>query len=352
MKRTLIVLLAALAVLAAILLKMNSNEKNLQKDSPVLDSTSKSGVTGLRVITKADTSDLQKKDSRWVVGKDGFPVDTAKINKVLGNLFRVQDRELVSNSAARLGEYGLDSVQAKHVKISAGTGKPLAEFVIGKVSGADYNSTYWKWEAKPEVYRTLGNFGYEIATKDDEWKTRKLFTATAKDVKTVETAWKDSTGAMYSYKLEAVTDSTWKMLAPQDSGRVKNALVSEMASRFAEMSIDEFVAANDTNVAKVKLDSPTVDLKIGLKDGTKLELKTGKVLSGFAYVQHPERKDLIKLSGWRLDAFMKKPFELLDAPPAPPADSSHPTAASAGLKTVPMPAPDKTKPAKPVAKKP
>ena len=323
MKRTLIVLAAALALLAAILLKQRSNEKTLQKDAPVLDRTFKANVTALHVAKKPDTSSLEKKDGKWVVAKDGFNVDTSKINKVLTNIFSLQNKELVSTSAARLGEYGLDSVEAKHVSIKDASGKSLADVVIGKTSGADYSSTYWKWESKPEVYRTPGNFTWEIATKDDDWKDRKLFSATAKDVKSVETTWKDSTGAVYTYKLEAVTDTTWKMVAPQDSNRIKNAAATEMATRFVEMSIDDFVAATDTNLAKVKVDSPAVWVKVSLKNGTVHEIKGSKTLTGYSYTQHPSRKDLIKLSSWRFDAFKKKPFELLEAPPAPKADSAN-----------------------------
>jgi hypothetical protein len=36
---------------------------------------------------------------------------------------------------------------------------------------------------------------------------------------------------------------------------------------------------------------------------------------------------LIKLSSWRFDSFKKKPFELLDAPAAPKADSAGANAA-------------------------
>lgn len=322
MKRTLIVLVAALAVLGALLLKKRSNEKSLSQDAPALDSALKAGVTSFRVVKKPDTSALEKKDGKWVVAKDGFAVDTAKFNKVLSHIFGLQSKELVSTSSARLSEYGLDSAEAKHVSVKDASGKPIAEVVIGKTSGADYSSSYWKWEGKPEVYRTPGNFTWEIATKDDEWKNRKLFTATAKDVKSVEAVWKDSLGAAFSYRLEAVTDSTWKMTAPQDSNRVKNQAVQEMASRFAEMSIDEFVAAADTNLPKVKLDTPAVWIKVGLKDGTFHELKSSKALGGYAYTQHPARQDLIKLSPWRYDPFKKKPFELLDEPAAPKTDSA------------------------------
>ena len=105
------------------------------------------------------------------------------------------------------------------------------------------------------------------------------------------------------------------MVAPQDSSRIKKSLVSEMASRFVDMSIDEFVAEKDTNLTKVKIDSPAVDVKVTLKSGTLIEFKASKTLAGYAYTKHPTRQELIKLSAWRFDAFKKKPFELLDAPP-------------------------------------
>lgn len=352
MKRTLIVLLAALAMLAAILFKKNRNETSMRADAPVLDSARKSEVAYLRTAKKPDTATLGLKDGKWVVAKDGFSVDTAKIKKVLGHIFSLQDREKVSNSPDRLKEYGLDSAEAKHVSVQDGSGKSMAEVVIGKTSGTDFSSTYWKWADKPEVYRTPGNFTWEIAVKEDEWKDRKLFAATIKDIRSIETIWTDSTGAAFSYKLEATSDSTWKMLAPQDSNRVKTPLATEMAGRFADMSIDEFVSPTDSNVAQVKPDSPAVWIKVTLKSGAVTEIKAGKVLGGFAYAPHPVRKELVKLAGWRFDAFKKKPFELLDAPPVAKADSAVAKPALSGTDIKIEPAPAGNPPAKAPAKQP
>jgi hypothetical protein len=355
MKRTLIVLVAALAVLGLILMKKNSTEKSMRKDHFVLDSAWKANVNSFVVFKKPDTTRLEKKDGKWVTAGNGFPVDTAKIGKGLGYVFKLQDKELVSRSPERLGEYGLDSGEAKHVSVKEPSGKS-AQVVIGKTSGADYSSTYWKWEGKPEVYRSPGNFSWDIGTKPDDWKQRKLFAAAPKDVKFIEVTWKDTLGTAYSYKLEAVTDSTWKMLAPQDSNRVKNALANEMASRFAEMSVDEFLDPKDTNLAKAKLDSPVVSLKVGLKNGSNHEIQASKTVAGYAYAKYPARTDTVKLSSWRFDSFKKKPFELLDAPPAPTPDSAK---APTGKAAVPNnggiqiePATPAAAPAKPAAAKP
>jgi hypothetical protein len=316
MKRTLIVLLAALALLVAVLLKNKSNEKAMQRDVPALDSARKADVKSIQVIKKPDTSSLEMKDGKWVIAKDGFPVDTGKVNRVLKYLFAVQTKEKVSTNKDRNAEYGLDTTEAKHVTLKDGSGKAIADLVVGKTSGADYSSTYWKWESGADVYRTPGNFAWEIGTKEDEWKDRKLFSFGAKDLKFIEADWKDSTGAPYHYKLEATTDSTWKMLEPQDSNRVVKALTGDMASRMVDMSIDDFVTPKDTNLAKVNVDSPMVSIKATLKDGKTREIKATKVLDGYAYSRHPDRSDVIKISSWRLDTFKKKPFQLLEAPPA------------------------------------
>ena len=347
MKRTLIVLVAALAALGLILMKKKSTEKSMRTDHFVLDSVWKADVNTVTVAKKPDTAGLEKKDGKWVVAKDGFPVDTARIGKVLGYLFKLQDKELVSKSKERLAEYGLDSAEAKHVAFKEPGGKS-AQVVLGKTSGADYSSTYWKWEGKDEIYRSPGNFSWDVPVKNDDWKEKKLFAMTAKDLKFIDVTWKDTTGKSYSFKLEALTDSTWKMLQPQDSNRVKNASAIEMASRLADMSVDEFPSPKDTNLAKVKLDSPTVSVKLGLKNGSTHEVQATKALDGYIYAKHPARPDIIKLSSWRFDAFKKMPFDLLEAPPAPKPDSAKSTgSASPGPASMPTPA---AAPAKPAAK--
>ena len=330
MKKTLIVLVAALAVLGIILFKRGSDRKAMQEDVPALDSTQKAQVKTLFIYKKPDTTVLERKDGAWVVKHDAFPVDTGKINRAMGHIFSLQAKEKVSQSAARVAEYGLDTVEAKHVRVLDEAGKAIAEVVIGKTSGADYSSTYWKWEGKPEVYRTPGNFAYELGVKEEEWKERKLFTFMAKDIKFLEGSWKDTTGAAFAYKLEATSDSTWKMLQPMDSNRVVKQLATDAAARFSEMGIDEFVAAADTNVAKAQNDSARIWAKVTLKNGKTFELSAGKAYDNFYYVKHPTRTEIVKLSTWRFDSFKKKPFELLEAPPAPKDTTAAATAAPAG----------------------
>jgi hypothetical protein len=320
MKKTLLALAVAVLLLAIVMLKNRSNDNSLRADAFVFDTTKKNDISSLWVTDKKDTATLEKSGGKWITARDSFPVDTAKVNKNLSYVLSLQDKEVVSRSAARLAEYGLDTPQAKHL-VWHGPGDKVSKVVIGKTSGADYSSTYWKWEESPEVYRTPGNFSWEITAKNSDWKDRGLFKAEAKDIRSVQVDWRDTADVLFHYKLEVVNDTTVKMVEPE-SMLVKKNLAQDILGRFSQLSIDDFVAANDTGVSKARLDTPMVDLKFSLKDGKSYELKAGRNVSGILYVQHPFRKDIVKLAIWRFDPFRKKPFELdtkfIAPPPADP----------------------------------
>lgn len=327
MKRTLIVLLGAVLILALILLKKNHDEKKSDGDSFAIDSILKTTVTNIKVIKNNDSVDLQKKDALWRVSKGNFPVDTARLTKVFTGIFGLQSKEVVSRNPERYSEYGLDSIEAKKVIFQKESGENIAEVFIGKTSGSDYSSTYWRWAAKPEVYRSPGNFSSEIVTKANEWKQRKILALNQSDLKTIEVNWHDSLGSLVHFKLSATSDTSWKMLEPQDSNRVKNMVASEIARSITDLTIDQFVEANDTNLSALKLDSPWVFVKITTKSGVNNEIKfsrdfgghmdehsSSKVMLGaMNYVQHPTEKEIVQVANWRVKALQKRPFELLDA---------------------------------------
>jgi hypothetical protein len=231
----------------------------------------------------------------------------------------MQGKERVSTGdSSRLGEYGLDSAQIRHVEWRA-DGKTV-RISLGKTSGTDYSSTYWRWADKPDVYRTPGNFNWELGGRLTEWKDRSLFKIEAKDLRSVEVAWRDSVNNAFHYTLEMANDSTLKLVKP-DSALVKKESFTEITNRGFEFQIDDFVAAEDTNLAKVKLDTPMTALKFNLKNGKSHELKTSRTFDGMVYAEHPERRDTVKIGSWRFDMYRVRPFELAapDTASAPPA---------------------------------
>jgi Domain of unknown function (DUF4340) len=315
MKKSLLALIAAIVVLGGVLF-LNKRKETVQGQQHfVFDTTAYSQMATLSVAKEADTSQLEVVDGQWVVSKDKWPVDTSRLNRVLKQLYQFQDGEVVSRNPERASEYGLDSAAGKKVSWKDKSGKVVATVVVGKTSGADYSSTYWKYVDKPEVYRTSGNFSWDIYPKDDDWRNRKFFTFAKSEIQFVDVTWKDSLGASYQYRLEAVNDSTWKLVAPAP-GAAKRDLSTEIANRLVEMQVDDFVTAKDTNKTKIALDSPMVVAKVELRSGKFFEIKAGKSFDYFAYVLFPGRSDTVKVSNWRFEPFKKKPFEMVDLIPA------------------------------------
>jgi hypothetical protein len=250
-----------------------------------------------------------KRGGKWVVAADSFPVDTAKIKKGLSCLLRLQNKEIVSSNPSRLAEYGLDSAQAKHVEWLGAGGKKI-RIELGKVSGTDFGSMYWKWEDRPVVYRTPGSFNYDIASRSSDWKDHSLFTVDARDVKSIEVNWRDSAGQSFHYKLEAVNDTLVRMMEP-DTALVKKSEALDLLAQAGHFAVDDFVAPGDTNVAKARLDAPMVAVRIDLRSGKSHEIKGGKTFNGMVYTLHPLLNKVVKVASWRFQRFEKRPYELM-----------------------------------------
>ena len=67
MKKTFIVLLAALVLLAVILIKKRSGEKTMRSDAMVFDSIRIVDVVSASVTKRPDSSAFTKKDGPWVI---------------------------------------------------------------------------------------------------------------------------------------------------------------------------------------------------------------------------------------------------------------------------------------------
>jgi hypothetical protein len=172
LKKTLWVLSAALLLLIAVLGTHAIRERLRDGADFVFDNDRIPEIVSLRVIYLRDTVDMVRKGPRWVMARDDSPVDTLRMANALRHLMGIRSDHKVSESGdeARLVEFGLNAAEAKRVEWKLASGEKQS-VLLGKTSGTDYNSTYWKWEDKPGVYSTPGNFTYEIGSVAIEWKT-------------------------------------------------------------------------------------------------------------------------------------------------------------------------------------
>lgn len=312
MKKSLLALAAAIVLLGLILFMNKRQAAASGKGQYAFDTAQYTQMGSMTIAQGADTAKLEVKNGEWVVAKDGWLADTTRVNKVIKALYGLQNQDIVSRNPERASEYGLDSTAGKKVWWSDKSGKEVAAIVVGKTSASDFSSTYWQFLGKPEVFSTPGNFSWEVMARDTEWKQRRFFPgAVLKDLQFVEVTWRDSLGVPYSYRLEAVNDSTWRMLSPAPNP-VKRQMAQDIYNKVIEFQVDDFMAATDTNKSKIALDSPMVVIKAEFKGGKTSEMKVGKTLDSYSYGLHPHRADTVKMGSWRFDPLKKKPFELIE----------------------------------------
>ena len=163
----------ALLLLVLTLIGMKAGGRGGTLSNPegfVFDTTRVADVVWLRVIYQHDTAELTQRNGRWEI-RSGEPADAERVQRALRGLLGIRDRGKVSESgdAARLDEFGIGPADAKQVDWRLASGEAF-RVLLGKTAGTDLNSTYWKWDDKPGVYSTPGDFTFDLASREAEWK--------------------------------------------------------------------------------------------------------------------------------------------------------------------------------------
>jgi hypothetical protein len=161
----------ALVLLALVLGLRKFGDRALNREGFVFDTSDVAEVVYLRVVYQGDTAELDRKQGEWVTIREGVKANPARVERALRGLLGIRSQEKVSESPdeARLAEFGIGAADAKQVDWTLASGKK-ARVLLGKTSGNDLNSTYWKWEDEAAVYSTPGDFTFDLASREQEWK--------------------------------------------------------------------------------------------------------------------------------------------------------------------------------------
>jgi G:T/U-mismatch repair DNA glycosylase len=175
MRQALWALGVSVTLLIALLVVRTFQGQQDQESGSLFDTTEAVLVVRFEVATAQENIVLEKQAGMWVVSPEGIPVDSARVGQALRPVLRVVKGRQVSTTLeeARLREFGLDSVNAKHVKWTLASGE-TRHVILGNTSSADFNSTYWKHPDQPGVYLTPGNFTHDIPSSLNAWLEIRL----------------------------------------------------------------------------------------------------------------------------------------------------------------------------------
>jgi hypothetical protein len=171
MKKAFWLLLGAVVALGFALVAVKVSDSMANREGFVFDTTQVADVVRLRVVYQGDTAQLEKREGGWFLTPGGEPANGERVQRALRGLLGIRSRDKVSESSdqARLEEFGIGSAEAKQVDWTLSSGEK-SRVLLGKTSGTDFNSTYWKWPDKPGVYSTPGDFTFDLASQAQEWK--------------------------------------------------------------------------------------------------------------------------------------------------------------------------------------
>lgn len=320
MKKALLALAVALLVLAGIFMVKKYAEDSASRPLLAFPEMSVDSVVRLHIEYYGDSVTLVRVGGQWMTAGDRFPADTARLRRVLGHLLALQNREHVSRAATGRSEdldlagFGLDSTRARRVTWTLADGR-TANVLLGKVSGIDFGSSFWKPADEAVVYRTPGTFVFEVSSRSQDWKDINLFRPFAlRDIHSVAVRWRDSVGHSHHFTLARDGSDTGFVLLSDEDTRVP-ARRDESARLFThatQFKVDEFVGGVDTSVSHARLENPVMIVRVTLQDGTAHVIEAGSSVDGlYRYIRHPTHKDPVRVFGWRFEYFRKTGKELM-----------------------------------------
>jgi hypothetical protein len=304
MKRTLtglVILLAAVALLAGLLWMKSRREGAALRAGAVFDTTRISEVHDLRIGYLRDSTRLLRLGGRWVTARDTFPVDTARMGKVLRSLLGLREYETVTDSAdaQSLWDYGLNPEDAKRVEWTWSDGSK-EQVLLGKTSTLDFSFVYWMRAGSARVFRTPGSFIWDVSPRTDDWREKAFWPAfAASDIDSLTVAWKDASGGPVQYRVA------------RTASKPLSAAAQKLFEKATQFTADDFGTELDPNRAAISLADPAMTIRIHLNDGTEHILRAGPVFMGLQYTQHPAHRNLVWVFKWRYDYFRKTPEALI-----------------------------------------
>lgn len=324
MKRALLALLGALVALGIVVAILRWREAAAVRPRLAFANARLADAVALRIRYADDSATLRRKDGHWVVAGDDFPADTGHLRRAFEALASLQTLETVADSAdaAALVEYGLSPSETKRVEWKSADGT-THRVQLGRLSGIDYESMFWKPEDGPRVYRTPGKFVWEFSSRAVDWKDTNLYypraSFAAEDVQSLDVEWKsaDSASGIHpamttvAYRLERKGDSDFALTRPlaAPASRAEAVKLFRYASQF---KIDFFVPGGDGLAADAALDAPFMTIRIGLKDGGERTVTAGaEVEQLYRYARYASRPEPVRVFKWRFEYFRKNPEALV-----------------------------------------
>lgn len=153
---------------------------------------------------------LARHDGNWIVYTPGgfMPADTRKLYDILRTNNEMVLENLISSRPDKFGKFEVDTVRGVVMHLYS-QGRPLAEFVMGKVA-SDFRHTYIRRLASDSVFMARGNFQKIYNRAPNDWRSTVISTLDSALIDTI--TWTEPDRG--ETRLIRMPDSSWKVWKP------------------------------------------------------------------------------------------------------------------------------------------
>ena len=263
MKRNLLLLVFALAILwFGWYLYSSSEAEKLavpqHMDFFVVDTLAVDSVE----VKYADWTRLAKIGGEWIVYADGytFPANTEQLTKLLNATNSLVLENMISRSPAKFKKFEVDTTRGRVMRFFS-QGKPLAEFVIGKL-GPGVSHTYVRRLDSDSVYLARGRFQQLYTLMPDMWKSSIIVDCDSSTIDTIRWVYPD-----HEIQLARATGEPWtvtssRVVQPQP---VDTAFVGRLLYLMCPLYTQTFLP--DSSPEEVVFDKIGLQLIMTQSDG-------------------------------------------------------------------------------------
>jgi hypothetical protein len=315
-------MMLVLWICGIVLIGCAAHSTNTQAGKIDLTPDARRNLTGLRITYDMTGSiEIAKVGEKWIIAKNGFPVDPEKINSALDLVFGLanQPSRLVASkkNPEKLEAYGLTLDRAKIVDLIFG--KQEVRLRLG-TAGDDFETTYWSQENGDGIFQARNNLAWGLSAIPAEWKSRVVLPqfGPGNDLKELNVSWFDSMKSKQSYRLVRIgLDSA--VIIEKDTVGVPRIKALELIGHARQFMADDFFLASEEEkqVSTRHDDSTLISVTVVLENGNRLSTHAIKGDGEYYYASNPSGH-WVKVLKWRFEDLMVAKASLTSGIPLGP----------------------------------
>lgn len=332
------IILGVVIVVLLVYVMFRSSDK-VHYDIPGLDPVKTEDIDRIEIKKPDQTIQLVKKDDKWLIDPNGYPVDKDKVERITGAISTLTLTDLVSKSK-NYSRYDLTKEKAIQVKAYK-KDEVVREFEIGKPA-ATYGHTFVKIKDDTNVYYARESFRSHFALKMDDLRDKVVMKLDSNEITEVEIE-KEGNTYLFAKKVKPIKppaedkdkkkagEEKKQEVKPKEPGEEiswimpdgkmgKKSGLDSLINQLTNLSCQEYIEGKSKEDFKEQ--APIYRLKLkGSKDYIikifpKPEKKEDEKEEGSGGEKYPaissENSYPFLLTSWKAEQIMKKPEDLIE----------------------------------------